>query len=73
MGLEPPNPKLGVQLIEVRRLAREGPEAASCRTELGEKTYMSPNSLRLTHLEADRVISTFSFDPNFEPTPQNPH
>ena len=32
---------------------------------------MSPNVLCPTHLEADRVISTFSFDPNLEPCPQN--
>ena len=31
---------------------------------------MSPSSLCLTHSEADRVISTFSFDPNLEPSPQ---
>ena len=37
-GLEPPDPKLGVQLTEVQRPAHEGPEATSCRTELGEKT-----------------------------------
>ena len=29
-GLEPPDPKLGIQLIGVRRLAHEGTEAASC-------------------------------------------
>ena len=34
---------------------------------------MSPSGLCLTYLEADRVISTFSFDPNLEPSPQNPH
>ena len=34
---------------------------------------MSPNGLRPTHLEADRVISTFSFDPDLEPSPQNLH
>ena len=32
---------------------------------------MSPNGLCPTHLEADRVISTFSFDPNLKPSPQN--
>ena len=37
-GLEPPDPNSGIQLIGVRRLAREGLEAASCRTESGEKT-----------------------------------
>ena len=34
---------------------------------------MSPSGLCLTPLEADRVISTFSFDPNLEPCPQNLH
>ena len=37
-GLEPPDLKLGVQLTGVRRLAHEGPEAASHRIEPGEKT-----------------------------------
>ena len=32
-----------------------------------------PNGLCLTRSEADRVISTFSFDPNLEPCPQNLH
>ena len=34
---------------------------------------MSPNGLRPTHLEAAKVISTFSFDPNLDPCPQNLH
>ena len=68
-GLEPPNPKSGIQLTRVHRLAHEGPEAASCRTELGEKMQMGPSGLRPTRLEADRVISTFSFDPNLKPSP----
>ena len=34
---------------------------------------MSLNNLRLTCSEADRVISTFSFDPNLKPSPQNLH
>ena len=34
---------------------------------------MSPSGLRPTRLEADRVISIFSFDPNLEPNPQNLH
>ena len=34
---------------------------------------MSPSGLFLTRLEANRVISTFSFDPNLEPSPQNLH
>ena len=44
-GLKPPDPKLGVQLTGVQRSAREGLEAASCQTEPGEKTEMSPSSL----------------------------
>ena len=44
----------------VRRPAHEGLKAASRRIEPGEKTQMSPSSLCLTHLEVDRVISTFS-------------
>ena len=35
-GLEPPDPNSGIQLTEARRPTREGPEAASHRTELGE-------------------------------------
>ena len=34
---------------------------------------MSPSGLRLTHSEADRVISTFLFNPNLELYPQNLH
>ena len=34
---------------------------------------MSPSGLCLTHSEADRVISTFLFDPNLKPSPQNLH
>ena len=41
-GLEPPDPKSGVQMTRVQRPAREGPEAASRQTEPGEKTLMSP-------------------------------
>ena len=37
-GLEPPDPNSGIQLIGVRRLAHEGLEAVSRRTEPGEKT-----------------------------------
>ena len=33
---------------------------------------MSPSDLRSTHLEADRVISTFSFDPNLQPSQRIP-
>ena len=53
--------------------AREGPKAASHQTESGEKTRMSPSGLHPTRSEADRVISTFSFNPNLEPCPQNLH
>ena len=41
--------------------------------ELGEKTKMSPNGLCPTRSKVDRVISTFSFDPNLEPSPQIVH
>ena len=51
----------------------EGPEAASHRTEPGEKTQMSPSGLCPTRSEAHRVISTFLFDPNLEPYPHNLH
>ena len=37
-GLEPPDPKSGIQLARVRRPAHEGPEAASRQIELEEKT-----------------------------------
>ena len=36
-GLKLPDPNLGIRPTEVRRLAREGLEAASCQTEPGEK------------------------------------
>ena len=68
-GLERPDPNSGVQLTGVRRPAHEGPMAASRQTELGEKMQMSPSGLRSTHLEVNMVISTFSFDPNLNPSP----
>ena len=34
---------------------------------------MSPSGPCLVYLEVDRVILTFSFDPNLEPCPQNLH
>ena len=55
----------------VRRQAHEGLEAASHQTKPGEKTQMSPSGPRPIRSEADRVISTFSFDPNLEPSSQN--
>ena len=72
-GLEPPNPNLGIELTGVRRSAHEGLEATSRRTELGEKTQMSPSGLCLTRSKADRVILTFSFNPNLKLSPQNLH
>ena len=57
----------------VRRPVRKGLKATSRQTELGEKTQMSPSGPRLIRSEADRVILTFSFDPNLEPCPQNLH
>ena len=37
------------------------------------KMQMSPSGPRPIYPEADRVISTFSFDPNLEPCPQSLH
>ena len=68
-GLKPPDPNSGIHLTGVRRPAYEGLEAASRQTKPGKKMQMSPSGLRPTRLEADRVISTFSFDPNLEPSP----
>ena len=72
-GLKPPDPNSGIRPIEVRSPAHKGLEVASHQTETGEKTQMSPSGLRPTRLEADRVISTFLFDPNLKPRPQNLH
>ena len=72
-GLEPPDPNSGIQLTEVRRPTRKGLEATSRRPEPGEKNTDEPSSLRPTCLEANRVISTFSFNPDLEPSPQNLH
>ena len=68
-GLKPPDPKLGVDLTGVRRPAHEGLEATSRRTEPGEKMQISPSSLCPTRSKADRVISTFLFVPDLEPSP----
>ena len=57
------------QLTRVRRIASEGLEATSRRSEPREKTQMSPSGPCPTRSKADRVISTFSFDPNLEPYP----
>ena len=57
----------------VRRLAREGLEATSRQTEPREKMQMSPSGPRPICPKADRVILTFSLDPNLEPCPQNLH
>ena len=55
----------------VQRLAYEGLKAASHQTEPGEKMQMSSSGPCPTHSRADRVISTFSFDPDLEPCPHN--
>ena len=68
-GLKLPDPKSGVQLTRVRRPVHEGPEAASRRTEPGEKMQMSPSGLCSTYSEVNMVILTFSSDPNLEPSP----
>ena len=49
---------------KVQRLAHKGLEAASCRTRARGEFTDEPNGLCPTRLEVDRVISTFSFDPN---------
>jgi hypothetical protein len=49
---------------EVRMLAHGGPEAALQRTKSQGEMHMSPSGLCLSFLDADKVISTFSFDPN---------
>ena len=49
------------------------PRPPHIEQELGEKTQMSLSGFCLTHIEADRVISTFSFDPSLETIPQNLH
>ena len=69
----PTDPNSGIRPTEVRRPAHEGLEATSRQIEPGEKTQMSPSGLCPTRSEADRVISTFSFDPNLEPNLQNLH
>ena len=72
-GLEPPNPNSGIQPTKVRRPAHKVLEATSYQIEPGEKTQMSPSGLCPTHSEVDRIISTFSFDPNLELCPHNLH
>ena len=72
-GLEPPDMNSGIHLTRVRRLAHEGLKAAPRQTEPGEKTQMSPSGPRSVCSEADRVISTFSFNPKSLPNPQNLH
>ena len=61
------------RLTRVRRMAHEGLEATSHQTELGEKMQMSPSGPHPVCPKADKVISTFLFDPNLEPCPQNLH
>ena len=53
-GLEPPDP----------RSRDQGSRATSRQTDLGEKMQMSPSGLCLSHLEADKAILTFLFDPS---------
>ena len=57
----------------VQRPTHKGLEAASRQIEPGEKMQMSPSGPRLVCSKADKVISTFSFDPNLEPCPHNLH
>ena len=72
-GLEPSDPNSGIRSTKVRRLAHEGLKATSCRIEPEEKMQINPSGLCPTRSEADRVIVTFLFDPNLEPSPQNLH
>ena len=60
-GLEPPDPR---SIGRGSKAAHEGPEAASHQTEPGGKKQMSLSSLCPSCLEANKVISTFSFDPS---------
>ena len=68
-GLESPDPNSGIHLTGVQGLAHEGPKATSHQIEPGEKMQMSPSGLCPSRLEADKVISTFLFDPKFQPSP----
>ena len=70
-GIEPPDPNSGIRPTEVRRSTREGLKATSCQIKLGKKMQMSPSGPRSICSEANKVISTFSFDPSLEPYPQN--
>ena len=70
-GLELFDPKIG--RLGFEGWPAEGPRSPHVEQEPGEKMQMSPSVLRPTRLEADRVISTFSFDPNLQLSPQNPH
>ena len=65
-GLKP-NPKIGRPRFEGRPM--EGPRLPRIEQEPGEKTLVHPSGLRLTCLEADGVISTFSFNPNLQSSP----
>ena len=60
-GLEPPDPRsIGRGL----KAAHERPEATSRQIELGGKKQMSLSGLCPSHLEANKAVSTFSFDPS---------
>ena len=59
--LEPPDPRSRDQ---GSKDTREGPKATSHQTEPRGKKRMSLSGLCLSRLEADKVISSFSFDPS---------
>ena len=61
-GLEPSDPK--IRRPRFKGQPTEGPRPLHVEQEPGEKMQMSPSGLRLTCLEADRVISIFLFDPD---------
>ena len=61
-GLEPPGPRLRDRGLKVGpRRVRGRLTSNKCQ---GRKTQMSLSGLCPTRLEADRVISSFLFDPN---------
>ena len=60
-GLEPPDPR---SIGRGSKAAHEGLEAASHQTEPGRKKQMSLSCLCPSRLEANKAVSTFSFDPS---------
>ena len=61
-GLKPPNPRLKDQGSKAGSQRAQGHLVSN--KEPGGKTQMSLNGLCPSRLEADKVISNFSFDPS---------